>query len=230
VLVGPLAGRVYDSYGGRWPLVGGYLVLAASGLALGLAAGAASAAALIPGLMLQGVGLGVVLTVNDPTGLSAVDEDDQGLAAGMINTSEQLGGAIGIAVLLAVELGVYRDRLFAGLADKGIHPTPEQAEVGKEFIYEAEQVGLQRAADEWSSSREIRVALQDLVDGHIAGFAAAFYFSAALALAAAALMCVLVRRRERTFAGRVFGRRSRWILSHSGLSPGLTRKPPGSVP
>jgi hypothetical protein len=89
---------------------------------------------------------------------------------------------------------------------------------------------LQRAADEWSGSRVIRVALQDLVDGHIAGFAAAFYFSAALALVAAGLMFVLVRRRERTFAGPVFGRRSRWIVSHSGLSPGLTREPPGSVP
>ncbi len=228
VLAGPLAGRLFDSYGGRWPLVGGYLVLAASGLALGLAAGAASAIALIPGLVLQGIGLGVVLTVNDPTGLTAVSDDDQGAAAGMINTSEQLGGAIGIAVLLAIELGVYKDRLYERLAERGIDPTPAQNEAGKEFIYEAEQVGLERAVEEWRGSQAIRVVLDDLVDAHITGFAAAYYFSAALALLAAALMFVLVRKRGKTFEGRVFGRRSRWVISHAGLSPGLTRKPPGA--
>ena len=47
----------------------------------------------------------MVLTVNDPTGLAAVPEDDRGQAAGTINTTEQLGGAIGIAALAAIEVG-----------------------------------------------------------------------------------------------------------------------------
>jgi sugar phosphate permease len=46
-----------------------------------------------------------VLTVNDPTGLTAVPEKDRGQAAGVSNTSEQLGGALGIAGLAAVEIG-----------------------------------------------------------------------------------------------------------------------------
>jgi EmrB/QacA subfamily drug resistance transporter len=225
VLAGPLAGRLFDAHGGRWPLVAGYLVLAASGLALALAVGAASAIALVPGLLLQGIGLGVVLTVNDPTGLTAVGDDDQGAAAGLINTSEQLGGAIGIAVLLAIELGVYRDRLFERLAEKGIEPTPEQMETGKRFIYEAEQVGLARAAEEWKGSATIRVALDDMVEAHMRGFAAAFYFSAALSLLGAALMFVLVRRRGRTLEGRVFSRRSRWALGSAHLPSALTREP-----
>ena len=98
VLAGPLAGRAFDRIGGRAPLVAGFLLLAASGVALGLAAGAASAWALIPGLVLQGFGLGIVLTTNDPTGLTAVPDEDQGVAAGMLNTSEQLGGALGIGL------------------------------------------------------------------------------------------------------------------------------------
>jgi hypothetical protein len=56
ILASPLAGRRSDRFGGRWPLVGGYLVPAASGLALGIAAGAESAVALIPGPVLQGIG------------------------------------------------------------------------------------------------------------------------------------------------------------------------------
>src|SRR5687768_15571098 len=94
ILAGPLAGRMFDRIGGRWPLVIGFLVLAASGVALAIGVSDESVGALIPGLVLQGFGLGIVLTVNDPTGLTAVPEKDRGQAAGMINTSEQFGGAI----------------------------------------------------------------------------------------------------------------------------------------
>jgi EmrB/QacA subfamily drug resistance transporter len=229
VLAGPLAGRIFDRYGGRWALVGGYLVLAASGVALALAAGAASATALIPGLLLQGIGLGVVLTVNDPTGLTAVDDDAQGAAAGMINTSEQLGGAIGIAVLLAVELGVYRDHLFDRLAGQGIRPTPEQYETVKEFVFEADRIGLTRAAAEAKGNAPVQVALQDLIDAHVSAFSTAFYVSSGLALAAGLLMFLLVRQRGRVLDTPIFARRSRWVIGHAGMSPGLTRKPPGSV-
>jgi len=95
ILAGPLAGKVFDKVGGRIPLVTGFVVLALSGVALAVGAGDATVWALVPGLLLQGLGLGIVLTVNDPTGLTAVPDSDQGQAAGMINTTEQLGGAIG---------------------------------------------------------------------------------------------------------------------------------------
>ncbi len=205
-------------------------MLAASGVALARRDGRGAVAALIPGLVLQGIGLGVVLTVNDPTGLTAVPEDAQGQAAGVINTSEQFGGALGIAVLLAVELGVYRDRLFARLADQGIHVTQGEVDRGREFIFEAERVGLKRAAEQARDSPVIRASLQDLIDAHVKGFAAAFYVSSALAVLGALAMFLLVRRTGRVVEGPIFGRRSRWVLAHAGVSPGLTRKPPPGSP
>ena len=106
--------------GGRAPLVFGYLVLAASGIALAAAVGEQNVGSLVPGLLLQGLGLGVVLTVNDPTGLGAVPEGDRGQAAGTINTTEQLGGAVGIAALAAVEIGaaerIAYERLSTGVS------------------------------------------------------------------------------------------------------------------
>jgi EmrB/QacA subfamily drug resistance transporter len=69
ILVAPLAGRWFDRSGGRVPLTVGFVVLAASCFALGVAFEQESYAVLIPGLILQGIGLGIVLTVNDPTGL-----------------------------------------------------------------------------------------------------------------------------------------------------------------
>ena len=116
VLAGPLAGRAFDRVGGRAPLVAGFLALAASGVALAAGAGEQAVPALIPGLVLQGLGLGVVLTVNDPTGLGAVPPESQGEAAGTINTTEQLGGALGIAALSAIATSTTDDRISSGTA------------------------------------------------------------------------------------------------------------------
>src|SRR6201999_289400 len=142
LLAGPLSGKAFDRFGGRWPLVVGFLVLAASGAVLAGSVSSESAVALIPGLLLQGVGLGIVLTVNDPTGLTAVPEKDAGEGAGMINTSEQLGGALGIAILGAIELGINFSKLDDKLNAQGVHPTPHQTEVARNLILEAEQKGL----------------------------------------------------------------------------------------
>jgi EmrB/QacA subfamily drug resistance transporter len=225
VLAGPLAGRAFDRIGGRAPPVVGFLLLAASGLALALAAGAVSAWALIPGLVLQGLGLGIVLTVNDPTGLTAVPERDQGVAAGMLNTSEQLGGAIGIAILVAIELSYYLDQLYDRLAVRGIRPTAAQTEQGREFILQAEQIGLNRAAEEARDNPVIQLALQDLIDAHISGFRLAFIVSAGIAVAGALASFALVRQKGREVEGPIFTRRSRWILAHPGSTPAVTRQP-----
>ena len=81
--------------------------MAAGGATLALGTSTPSGWGRLTGLGLQGLGLGVVLTVNDPVGMNGVDEVDQGVAARVIDTTEQMGGAIGIAALTAFELGYY---------------------------------------------------------------------------------------------------------------------------
>jgi len=222
ILAGPLAGRIFDSRGGRLPMAVGFGCLVLSGLFLAILASDASVVALIPGLVLQGIGLGIVLTVNDPVGLNAVPEKDQGTAAGMINTSEQLGGAIGITVLLMIELNVYFGDLDDRLAAKGISPTPEQAAKVKDFIIGAEQTGINQADE----SQIVRNVIDDLIQGHITGFEAAFFASAGIALLGVLMSIFLVRKDDRFESGPIFSRRSRWVLASSGRSPGLTRHPP----
>jgi len=221
ILAGPLAGRAFDRFGGRWPLVAGFLVLAASGVVLAISVTAESAVALIPGLLLQGLGLGIVLTVNDPTGLTAVPSEDSGEAAGMINTSEQMGGALGIAALTAVELGVNFHQIHAKLAARGINPTPEQEERFREFIFQAEQSGLKHLHE----SPLIRAGIDSVVAAHVDAFQVTFAASAAIALLGAVVAAILVRRGDRVAAGPIFGRRSRWVYTHSGRSPAITRRP-----
>lgn len=222
VLAGPLAGRSFDKVGGRAPLVAGFLALAASGLALAAAASEQSAAALIPGLVLQGLGLGVVLTVNDPTGLGAVPPDSQGEAAGTINTTEQLGGALGIAALTAIEIGAAERISYERLADRGIEVTPERIDRFKEFLLHAEEAGRSQTAID---SRVVRVAVEDSVLAHVDSFRITFLTSAGIALLGALVCFILVRREDRFYRGPVFGRRSRWVWANAGTTPGLTRRP-----
>jgi EmrB/QacA subfamily drug resistance transporter len=223
VLAGPLAGRAFDRIGGRVPLVAGYLVLAASGLALAAGAGEQTVGALIPGLVLQGLGLGVVLTVNDPTGLGAVPPDAQGTAAGTINTTEQLGGALGIAGLTAIEVGAAERITVERLTERGIDPSPEQIDRFKEFILQAEQAGRGQTAVD---TGVVRAAVEDNVLAHVDSFRITFLTSVGIALVGAVVCFVLVRREDRFYRGPVFGRRSRWVWAHAGASPAVTRHPP----
>ena len=226
ILAGPLAGRAFDRVGGRVPLVAGYLVLAASGVALAAAAGEQNIGSLVPGLVLQGIGLGVVLTVNDPTGLGAVPENARGLAAGTINTTEQLGGAVGIAALAAVEIGAAERITYNRLADRGIEVTDAQIDRFKEFLLQAEQEGRRNVPND---SDVVRVAIQDNVLAHVDSFRITFLTCTGIALLGAVVCFILVRREDRLYGVRVFGRRSRWIWASSGLGPGVTRKPPAEV-
>jgi EmrB/QacA subfamily drug resistance transporter len=77
------------------------MILTAAGLLLltQLPVDGSYTADVLPALVLSSLGLGAVfmpLTLIATTGL---DDDDQGLASGLFNTSQQIGGALGLAVL-----------------------------------------------------------------------------------------------------------------------------------
>jgi EmrB/QacA subfamily drug resistance transporter len=223
ILAGPLAGRAFDKVGGRAPLVIGFLILAASGVALGLAAPSESYPLLIPGLILQGIGLGVVLTANDPTGLTAVPKKDQGQAAGMINTSEQMGGALGISILTAVLLSTYWDKLVPRIekftGSKG--PTQAETQQGRDFILEVDEKGR----DHVQASGKIKYVLDDIVEVHAQAYEITFIAAGGLALLGALACFLLVRKSDRIQEGPIFARRSRWYYTMSGRSPAITKRP-----
>ena len=222
ILAGPLSGRWFDRAGGRAPLVIGFIVLAASGVALGFAAPEQEYVWLVPGLVLQGIGLGIVLTVNDPTGLTAVPAKDQGQGAGMINTAEQMGGALGIAVLTAVLLGYYWGRITDRIAELGYgNVTPAEIQQGRDFILEVEEKGRSSV----QATGKIKYVVQDIVDLHAVAYEVAFFTAGGLALLGAIACFILVRKSDRVTEGPVFTRRSRWLYAMTGRSPAVTRRP-----
>jgi MFS family permease len=57
---------------------------------------------LFPGFMILGIGLGFTFVPISIAALAGVTGRDAGLASGLINTSQQIGGALGLAILTTV--------------------------------------------------------------------------------------------------------------------------------
>jgi EmrB/QacA subfamily drug resistance transporter len=76
--------------------------------------GGSYAADLLPGFLLVGLGLGFSFVPISIAALAGVQESDAGLASGLINTSQQIGGALGIAVIATVANATTNDGLAAG--------------------------------------------------------------------------------------------------------------------
>jgi EmrB/QacA subfamily drug resistance transporter len=87
---------------GRQILAAGALVVAAGCLLLAEAAGSSSSWALVPGLAVVGFGIGMVLVPLASAVLRDVDPVHAGAASGVLSTAQQVGGAIGVAVVGAV--------------------------------------------------------------------------------------------------------------------------------
>ena len=52
--------------------------------------------------MLAAVGLGLAFVTTTIAAVAGVDDNESGLASGLINTSQQVGGALGLAILATI--------------------------------------------------------------------------------------------------------------------------------
>jgi EmrB/QacA subfamily drug resistance transporter len=57
---------------------------------------------LLPGFLMTGVGLGFAFVPVSIAALGGIEPHEAGLASGLINTSQQIGGALGVAILTTV--------------------------------------------------------------------------------------------------------------------------------
>src|SRR6266700_1433163 len=69
---------------------------------------------LLPGILVVSIGMGGVFTGLTTAANAGVDQDKAGLAAGLLNTGQQLGAALGLAILSAVATAQTKSVLSAG--------------------------------------------------------------------------------------------------------------------
>jgi MFS family permease len=71
---------------------------------------------LLPGFLVVGLGIGFAFVPISIAALAGVQPSEAGLASGLINTSQQIGGALGIAALSSIATSRTDDALAAGSA------------------------------------------------------------------------------------------------------------------
>jgi EmrB/QacA subfamily drug resistance transporter len=102
ILIAPIAGKSSDRVGSRALMTAGMLCLAASLLIFSRLGLQSTFWDFLPGLLVGGVGMGLVMTPMTAAALGSVPVEKSGVGSGVLNTFRQLGGALGIAVMGAI--------------------------------------------------------------------------------------------------------------------------------
>lgn len=180
------APKVAKRIGTRSTMLAG-LALAASGL--GLLAMMASVEggywSILPGLLVMGVGVGLSLTPSTEAITESLPADKQGVASALNDTTRELGGAVGVALLGSILASGYRGSLddkTAGLPGEVVH-------VAGEGI--AQALGLagspESGLDPSAAGRLVEAAKHAYVDGWVQSM------WIGVAIVAVAFVFVLVR-------------------------------------
>jgi len=102
VLVAPIAGRLASRFGYRVPVVAG-MVAAGTALLLLTRNGASTPyGELLGPLILLGTGFGLAMSPVTAAAVAGMPSEQAGVASATVNTTRQIGGALGVAVLGAI--------------------------------------------------------------------------------------------------------------------------------
>jgi len=102
IVLAPRAGKLSDQYGSRWLVGGGMGLLAVMLLYYSRLGAHESFWAILPGLLLGGVGMGLTMTPTTAAAMSSVAVDKAGVGSAVLNSARQVGGSLGIAVMGAI--------------------------------------------------------------------------------------------------------------------------------
>jgi EmrB/QacA subfamily drug resistance transporter len=127
ILTAPNAGRYAQKHGSRIPMTYG-LILAGGGLLLlSRLSVETSYALMLPVFAIMGHGMGATMAPMTAAVMNAVGQERAGLGSAMTNTSREVGGVFGIALLGTVLTTRLRSTLEPSLATIGLEPSQQAA-------------------------------------------------------------------------------------------------------
>lgn len=112
-----MGGRIAGRRGGRATMSLGLVVVAAAALVTAGITAEGGVGYVLAGMALSGLGLGCASVASTARGTSAVESGDRGLASGLMNTSAQVGTALGLATLIS--LAAIRTAALSGGPESG---------------------------------------------------------------------------------------------------------------
>lgn len=184
--VSPLAGRIVGHLGMTWTVGGGFALAGLATIGLGQLDAASSYAAAWPWYLLNGLGYGLLVPAVSSAGMGAVPAERSGVGSGILNSSRQIGAAVGLAVLGSISVATVSAAWRASLG-----ALPEAARAG------APPLAQQVAGAEARAVAAILgpSALAPAVDAFMAGYRVALTVAGLLLLAGAAIAFAGLRKR-----------------------------------
>jgi EmrB/QacA subfamily drug resistance transporter len=111
IVMGPLAGRLTDRIGSRSLMTVGLLLVAGALLLQSRLTVHTGYGLLLPGFVMMGAGMGLVMSPMSTAAMNAVERTKAGVASGTLSMSRMVGGTFGVAVTGALITTVGRSKI-----------------------------------------------------------------------------------------------------------------------
>ena len=115
IVMGPLSGRLTDRVGPRIPMTLGLLTVASALFIQSHLSARTGYGLLLPGFVLMGVGMGLVMSPMSTAAMNAIDRTKAGVASGVLSMSRMVGGSVGLSVMGALVTTIGASKLSTSL-------------------------------------------------------------------------------------------------------------------
>jgi EmrB/QacA subfamily drug resistance transporter len=115
IITAPLAGRLADRVGSRPLMTIGLLIVSASLVIESRLTAHSGYGLLLPGFVLMGLGMGLVMSPMSTAAMNAVDRTKAGAASGVLSMTRMVGSTFGVAVMGALVAAIGGSKIDSGL-------------------------------------------------------------------------------------------------------------------
>ena len=183
-----VAGPLYDRLGAKKVVTTGGLAIAVGGLLLGFLAEDAGYEALIPGMVVIGIGVGLFYASATTAGITSLDESRSSLAGGIMYMFQIAGGAVGLGLTTSIFTALSDRKLDEQLTQAGIAMTDAQSDAAHGIL-----AGTESGLQVQQQFPDIAGELERFVrDAFVTGFDWAFRVDAILAFLGVAIAVAFV--------------------------------------
>jgi EmrB/QacA subfamily drug resistance transporter len=183
-----LAGPIYDRVGAKIVVTTGAFLIAVGALVLAFLQEDSGYRALIPGMVVMGIGFGLFYGPATTAGITALDASRSSLAGGIAYMAQIAGGSVGLGLTTSIFTALSDRKLDEQISDAGIPLTDAQSDAAH-GILAGTKSGLQVQHEFPGAAGEIERFVRE---AFVTGFNWAFRVDAILAFAGVAIAAAYV--------------------------------------
>ncbi len=193
VIVAPRAGRIYDRIGPRALVALGAALIGAGFIWAAAVLGKQEFIWLIPAYLVQGIGIGLVMTPSSTDAMNSAPPKLRGQASGLLQTVRQVGGSVGLAIMGTIVTNIQTSKLTTHLeTEEGLSAVEAQKLEG---ILSEAQAGQTEALGQ-IPPQLLQETIEAAKNAMTSGVSAAYYVAGAVMIVASVMAVIVLRRAE----------------------------------